>query len=324
MNNKVIIDTNVFYSILGIYENPKISNELLNNYEKYITTVTLYESIIKNRNNSNNIKIITNSIINRDINLIEIGYMPFCNQDIYSLNSLNNLNNLIDDLLNFKIKQESEFARWFFFQIIIITVGVFSKVDEYSFNDKLKNEKFQEEIKTLFESYEFTILDEFKLTLEKAYEEDNTQKLFDELFYSKMKEILSKFIELYYKISDNLTSYNNDKIIKNYLSGINILLSKDKYLDSINEHLNYFIKEFESNFYYGKINNKARRFINAKLKKIFVNKAKFFKNDICDFLNIFAISDDFTILSLDKKYINIIKGVDEKSYNLIKELGYIK
>jgi|GEM_PF-2375674 len=47
---KVIIDTNIYYSLVEISENLKVNKDSFLNFDKYITSATLIECIIKYRN----------------------------------------------------------------------------------------------------------------------------------------------------------------------------------------------------------------------------------------------------------------------------------
>lgn len=64
-------------------------------------------------------------------------------------------------------------------------------------------------------------------------------------------------------------------------------------------------------------------FLVAKLDKSFKEKSKIRKNDVFDFLQVFALSlPEYRILTLDKAFIGMLKSVDHNSWNLINHLGY--
>lgn len=313
---KVIIDTNIYYALIDLFPNSKIKAHDLSSHEKYITSVTLYESIIKNKNNLLNLKKITTSLIDEDFKLISIGYAPFSNESIYKIhhsNKIEDINLLLDEVLKFRIEKESEFARWFFFQIIIIVLGVLSKVEKYSFkNCNSKSFEFNKSVVNIMESYEEELLVKFRKTLNQAYIVDNTKKVFNNTFYQSMNEILSKFIRTYYEVEGKIHHHTDDKFFKLSQNENNIFsfLSQRKYKKDIENHINFFIDEFNTSYYEKTLNDKGKRFIEIKLKKIFYDKSKLFKNDIFDFLISLAISDDYN-------------EIDKPSYSLTKELGYI-
>ena len=53
---KLIIDTNIYYSLVGISENLKVNKDSFLNFDKYITSATLIECIIKYRNDLSTLK----------------------------------------------------------------------------------------------------------------------------------------------------------------------------------------------------------------------------------------------------------------------------
>ena len=82
------------------------------------------------------------------------------------------------------------------------------------------------------------------------------------------------------------------------------------------------IIELIDNFYHKKLTASSIKFIEKKIYKIFTSKSKLYKNDIFDLLITISLEPNiYRLVSLDKKYINIIKEIDQKSFELIEELG---
>lgn len=82
------------------------------------------------------------------------------------------------------------------------------------------------------------------------------------------------------------------------------------------------IIELTDSFYHKKLSVSAIKFIEKKIYKIFTSKSKLYKNDIFDLLITLSLEPNiYKLVSLDKKYITIIKEIDQKSFELIEELG---
>ncbi len=82
------------------------------------------------------------------------------------------------------------------------------------------------------------------------------------------------------------------------------------------------IIELIDNFYHKKLTASSIKFIEKKIYKIFTSKSKLYKNDIFDLLITISLEPNiYRLVSLDKKYITIIKEIDQKSFELIEELG---
>ena len=103
---KIIIDTNIYYSLLGISENLKVNQDSFLNFDKYITSATLIECIIKYRNDLTTLKKIIQPLLENKYQLISIGYVPIDNEQlnqIYLANSIDDIKITINEILELKI-----------------------------------------------------------------------------------------------------------------------------------------------------------------------------------------------------------------------------
>ena len=81
----IVVDTNLYYSLIGVSLNPKVDNDKFNVYKKYITTASLVEMLIHYRDNKEKLEKILLPILIEKYILIEIGYAPVSNKQIINL-----------------------------------------------------------------------------------------------------------------------------------------------------------------------------------------------------------------------------------------------
>ena len=127
------------------------------------------------------------------------------------------------------------------------------------------------------------------------------------------------------KVSENIT---NDKFYKKTQKSFQDnknpfrFFKKSKYKNIIKEKLNLLIKELKDSYYKEKLTNSSIKFVEEKLYKIFTSESKLYKNDILDLLITISLEVNlYKLVSLDKKFITIIKEIDSKSFELIEKLG---
>lgn len=344
MMQKVIIDTNIYYSLIGISENSKVNKDSFLNFEKYITSATLIECIIKYKTDLTTLKKIIHPLIKNEYKLISIGYVPIENEQlnkIYLANNIDDINITIYKILELKILKESEFARWFLYMIMPITFDILSENENYKFNDKTKMKDFQKHIYSLFSGNIEYILDKFINKLHDGYENNNAQQSFSDEFYNTMYMLFFTYLSNYYLIKEHDTSLKpaelgnkvrecieKDKFYKlvkrdneNNKNPFSFF-AKKKYKEKFIKTLELLIIELTNNFYDKKLTGSAIKFIENKIYKIFTSESKLFKNDIFDLLITLSLEPNiYKLLSLDRKYISLIKEIDQGSIDLIEELG---
>jgi len=235
---KIIIDTNIYYSLIGISVNPKIDKQIFSNFEKYITTATLMECIIKHRNNLNSLKRILEPLINKHYNLISIGYVPIETQkifNIYDAEKIDDINDIINEILTSKMKKESEFMRWFFYGIMQMCFDILQVTEKYRFDDKAKMKNFTKKNYRLLNNNINFILEEFQITLKKGYILEDPQKHMNNQFYKMMCDVFYVYLKNFYQIK-----LNNKKISPTKLDGkVSENITNDKfYKKTINNSFN--------------------------------------------------------------------------------------
>lgn len=340
---KIVIDTNLYYALLDISKNPKVSKSKFSNYDIYITSPTLIEMIIKFKNDLCTLKKLLGPLIKEEYKFISIGYAPIDNEKInaiFNANHIHEIKYIIDEILELRILKESEFIRWFFVTIMSINFEILEKVENYEFKSSIIMQKFQIMKKALFEANIQFILDDFVKELRHGYAIDKAEKHITKKLYDMMQNIFFVYLTNYYmlqlcgvKNNSNLGQAVAEKIKSDIFYKKFILLTnenknpfsflkKNKYKEEINKNLDLFMKELANEFYKNKLTPKSILFIKEKMLKIFTSESKLLKNDVFDLLISMSIEQkEFKLLSLDKKFISLIKNIDVNSYNLIIELG---
>ncbi|WP_372999382.1 hypothetical protein [Sulfurimonas sp.] len=341
---KVIIDTNIYYSLIGISENTKVNKDSFLNFEKYITSATLIECIIKYKNDLATLKKIIQPLMENKYKLISIGYVPIENEQlnqIYLADNIDEINITINKILELKILKESEFARWFIYIIMPIAFDILSEKENYKFDDETKMKDFQKYIYSLFSGNIEYILDKFINKLQDGYANNDPQQSFSNEFYNTMYMLFFTYLSNYYQIKEFDNSLKpaelgnkvrecieKDKFYKlvkrdneNNKNPFSFF-AKKKYKEKFIKTLELLIIELTDNFYDKKLTEPAIKFIENKIYKIFTSESKLFKNDIFDLLITLSLEPNkYKLVSLDKKYIALIKEIDKGSIELIEQLG---
>ena len=341
---KLIIDTNIYYSLVGISENLKVNKDSFLNFDKYITSATIIECIIKYRNDLSTLKKIIKPLMENEYQLISIGYVPIDNEQlnqIYLANNIDDIKMTINKILELKILKESEFARWFLYVIMPIAFDILSEIENYKFDDETKMKDFQKYIYSLFSGNIEFILDKFINKLQDGYENNDPQKSFSDEFYNIMYMTFFIYLSNYYQIKEFDSSLKPAELgikIREYIEKDKFyklvksnnennknpfsFFAKKKYEEKFIKSLELLIIELTDSFYHKKLSVSAIKFIEKKIYKIFTSKSKLYKNDIFDLLITLSLEPNiYKLVSLDKKYITIIKEIDQKSFELIEELG---
>jgi len=329
----IVVDTNLYYSLIGLSPNPKVDNDKFNVYKKYITTASLVE-MLTNQEFNKKLKEILSPILKEEYTLIDIGYAPVTSEQIKNLysavenNNKNYISKEIDILLEQRIEKEVEFQRWFFIMIISIVFDLLLKVDSYSFKDKSKHEIFIKNIKSNIENSLESILKKSKFKLKEAYRNnDEMDKVFKNNFEIILYDALFVFYEAYYNVDENETSKAevtkkvNSKIKSHKnKNGILSFFQQDKYKEYAEKLISIWETEIHKN---NDFNDISKKFILEKLRKMIIDSSKLPKNDIFDLLISVSLGlhDEIRLVTIDEKFIKILENIDSKSYKLIIELG---
>lgn len=340
---RIIIDTNILYSIVGVSENEKVTNSKLGERKLSITTASLIEVIVKYRDDIDTIKRCLVPIVNETIELISIGHAPLSTEHIKNLansNSQSDVQSIIDEQLELKVLKEAEFLR---FVLIIVFSGMIQALreDGYSFDDPVKSNQQLFMVKSLLMGNEDFMLSYFKDKIVEGYKKNDEQKVVLEAFHEKLICLLNVFNFNFHQVktgalpingqdldSDkaqllnaSLTNDNFDKKIARFASNPIEIVSKRKnheLFDSFLHEMNDGLMDLDS------LTTDTLNFVMLKIESSYKNKAKIRKNDAFDFLISFSLGmPESKIVTLDKAFAKSLEKIDSDSYKLCQELGFV-
>ena len=339
---KIILDTNILYSVTGLSINNKVT-DLSKQFELWTTTVSLIECIVKYKDDLDSLKTVFSKIKSEEIKLISIGHAPLSNSIILRIaeaDSIQSISNEIDEIVKFKIDREAIFLGWIF---VVVMVGFFEVLiskEGYGFVDNNKKNMQLYNIQSLLEGNSGYVYEFFKNEIARGYKENNEQKVVLSALNEMILSSLSVFHYNYHQIKTgvmNAEGLSKDEDILNNLTtslrGDNLHIKLKKYLDNplsiVSKKRNYqIIEKYLNEMNEGlKIENnltvKSVSFLIKKIEKSLKHKSKIRKNDIFDFLQVFSLGlPQYKILTLDKGFISLLKEVDTESWDLIQKLGY--
>lgn len=339
---RVVIDTNILYSLVGISVNSKVSKSNLCDYKLSITTASVIESIVKHRNDLVLIKKCLAPIINSRIELISVGHAPISNETLFKLCSADKLEDVKEDirtLMELKILREAEFLRIFLIIVISCIFEVLSS-NGYSFKDEKKAIHQLTLVKALVESNLELFLDYFKTEIKNGYDAGNEQQAALNAFQEQISMLLRIFHFNYhliktYPLQGNLntsneakqaliTSLKNDRFdskFQKYIDNPIAIVSQKKNFSIIDKHI---ASVRDGIFDLECITDKSLNFMLHKLVKAYKDKTKIRKNDIFDYFIIYSLNFENTkIVTLDVAFVKMLKEVDTDSYNLCQSLGFV-
>lgn len=340
---KVILDTNILYSLVGLSPNDKVKPDLASSYELWTTTAVLIEGIAKHRADLEEIKKLITPIIKEEIKLISIGYTPLSNDSInelYNATSIEAATSCIEKILDLKITKEAEFLRWIFVIAILGIFEVLKEAEGYGFEDTNKNYLQSQLTRALIEGNEHLLLDYFEERTREGYVAGDEQRMVLSAFNEMLLSYINIFHFNYYQIDSGVI--NNGQITeeKSAIASLTQKLSQDKFYQKIRSHLDNPIGVIYRKPLHSKIDSYLQHikdglageanltrhaidFLAKKLEKGFKEKSKIRKNDVFDFLQVFALDlQGYKILTLDKVFIGMLKSVDHGSWSLINSLSY--
>ena len=337
---RVVIDTNILYSIVEVSVNEKVVTSHINDFKLSISTPSIIEMVVKFQNDLDTIKKCLKPIIDESIELISIGHAPISNEYLYMLHfaeEIGEVTDLIDEIKTLKISREAEFYR---FILILVVSGLFEVIreDGYKFDDETLNEKQLMMVRSLFESNMELILDYFKDEIRNGYMNGNEQQAALDAFHSKIIMLLNVFHMNYHMIKTDTfpyndlsvnieslsTSLNNDNFhtkLKKYIDNPLSFASKVKYSSIIN---NYMAEMRNGMLDFSGLTEKSLDFLLNKIDSAYRNGRKLRKNDIFDFLIVISLNmPDTLIVTLDKGFLKDLEHLEYNSYQLCQKLGYI-
>jgi hypothetical protein len=238
--DKVIIDTNILYSVVGLSKNNKVSSNLASEYTLWTTTVTLIEAITKYRNDLNSLKQVLTPILDESIKLVSIGHAPLSNKVISKIaeaNSITSISKDISDVVELKINREAEFLRWIFVIVIAGLFDVLKTSEGYSFTNVEKDNIQLYLVKSLLEGNEAFVLDYFKDKIREGYNTGNEQKVVLEAFHEMLLSSLNVFHFNYHQVKTGVISAKGVSNDQKDISKLKESLSKDEFFMKIRKHI---------------------------------------------------------------------------------------
>ncbi|MEL2498956.1 hypothetical protein R9K38_00625, partial [Escherichia coli] len=221
--SRMIIDTNILYSLVGLSTNQKIINSPIDQFKLSITTPSLIEVISKYCNDLGAVKKCISPIINGNIELISIGHTPISNEFLYRLHfsdKIDEVKDIIDNVRALKISREAEFYR---FILILVVSGLFEVIreDGYKFDNDVQNQSQLSLVQTLLESNMELILDFFKDELRNGYINGNEQQSALKAFETMLIGLLHAFHVNYHMIkTDTVNISGSQDRLKNLYDSI--------------------------------------------------------------------------------------------------------
>lgn len=337
----VVIDTNILYSLVQISPNAKVDASNIRSYQLATTTATLIEAISKFRGDLQSLQACLHPIVNEEYTLLSVGHAPLSNEiikAIFNAESLSDVQDVIDQVVSLKISREAEFLR---FVLITVIVGIaeFLRDEGYKFEDQdlslkqtLLTRAMLEGNLEFFEQY-------FQQELRKGYSENNEQAAALDAFAVKLSSLIDIFIFNFHMVKIGVLpgeSYSEEDAerLKNSISSDVV---KKKIASIVENPLSYFAKKK----YYGVVDNylgqvrneltgnenmtsEALEYIISKITTMYKKKAKFQKNDVFDFFMLFSLHlPNARLVTLDRKFLSLLKSTDAKSYALCETLGFV-
>ncbi|AZZ98456.1 hypothetical protein [Pseudoalteromonas sp. R3] len=340
---RVVIDTNILYSYVGISENERVCKTALSNFRLAITTASLIEVIVKYRNDLDKIKFCLTPVVKNEIELINIGHTPISNDKIYGIfnaESISDISEVVEELFNLKVSTEAEFLRFIMF---ILFPGVVEclKRDGYGFSDVQKDNQQKVLVRCLLQAYEESMLSKFKKQIILGYKEGDEQRIVFEAFREQFLSLLNIFHFNYHQISvgalpegdqsldsekeaalvESISSDRLGKKLERYIANPVEMVTKksnhalfDEYLAVMNDGLSDL----------NSLNRSSLEYLIYTIESAFKNKSKIKKNDIFDLLISCSLGlEETRIVTLDKGFLRMLNKIDTDSYNLCKSLGYM-
>ena len=130
--SRMIIDTNILYSLVGLSTNQKIINSPIDQFKLSITTPSLIEVISKYCNDLGAVKKCISPIINGNIELISIGHTPISNEFLYRLHfsdKIDEVKDIIDNVRALKYLERLSFIGSYSYWLSLVCLRLLEKMD---------------------------------------------------------------------------------------------------------------------------------------------------------------------------------------------------
>ncbi len=348
--DKIVIDTNILYSWVGINVNPKFPpdkiDEFARTHELYCTTPSIIEFLVKFKHDTKMIKMCLEPFIEKKLLIVAIGFIPIPSETmikIYHSDSQQFISSQIDGLLNLKIEKEAEMLRFFLFCILGGMFNIFRDIGSYNFGDKERDSLFIYSSNILLLSNSDDTIQAFVEALRIGYSSNTESQMVRKEFSARILSMLNVWVMNYYFVKHGLLldsfknpdpkklanlhqDLDNDKMVgifRKYVDNPFAILSKkgfripsDKFISTLKGYLEN----------HPHITEEVLSHILSKLQKTFATGAKVNKNDIMDLFILYTLNLKelkFRIITLDGALAESIKAIHPASYALMKSLGLL-
>tara|TARA_R110000850_G_C9983155_1_gene466206 strand:- start:1095 stop:2030 length:936 start_codon:yes stop_codon:yes gene_type:complete len=305
------------------------------------TTATLIEVISKFRGNLQSLKACLKPVVNEEYTLLSVGHAPLSNEiikAIFNAEKISEVQGFIDQVVSLKISREAEFLR---FVLITVIVGMAEllKDEGYRFEDQDLSLKQAVLTRSMLEGNLEFFEQQFQRELRKGYSENNEQRAALDAFSLKLSSFVQCFIFNFHMVKTGVLPgmSHSEEDAQRLKDSISLDITREKIASIAENPLSYFSKKKHYktvDSYLGQVRSElvdhvgmtseALEYIISKMTTMYKNKAKFQKNDIFDFFILFALHLPNTrLVTLDKKFLSLLKSTDAKSYALCEELGFV-
>ena len=349
---KLIIDTNVFYSLNGYKKNDKITDsiakEITNDYQLFISSASLYEMISRVYNYEKDKRLFKISeqmkyLRKHNIRIIPSNFFPITFDDsnnfINKCYSLNKIMNFIE----IKHNSEAEMSVGILLQIVWYYLFALSSIVYNTKSNENQQRKHSVLTRNLLNDNFKPLNEFFKTCLTIGTLNNDSDKVFEEYFEKFQKALIDIWFKDFYRAKycvDNKISV--EEIIKedlpvNYLDNakLNDVLWNE--IESQDNLASYFRKKGNPNIFKNYLNEfedemgkedilpkETILFLKNYFKTNLEKGKKVRKNDIDDIVIYSSkYKKDYQMLTLDKNFIKLMKDVDIDSYNLNMEFKFI-
>ena len=341
----VTVDTNILYRMVGITENPKMTDDsiqqLKEKHRLFITTSSLVEVIVKHKESLSGLKKCLKPIVEKELTPIHIGFMPLENKtilDIYHSSLLSEVSGNIALLLKQKIDKEAELLRFF---LTLTFVGVFHSIREemnYKFDDQRTDQIFLASTKMLLETAVSVILEEIQMKLGKAYSEGRQQKFTSEEIPGIFQRCLFFWIYNFYLAKHSILEGDLKNPNKEKLENITQEMETDEFRDLFKKCQNNpfsiirkkrfrkYIEDYQSDLAtelekHGLITDEVLEYILLSAENTFIKGSRIEKNNTFDLLLLYCLHiEDMNLITLDKNLSKLLRTIHESSYQIMDEL----
>ncbi|WP_110954505.1 hypothetical protein [Anaerosinus massiliensis] len=324
---KIIFDTNMFYNYLELRENTvqKLKlKEIVQNYDSYLTSVTVAEVVIYFRKNFKVIKTVFDSI-DKDFSYINTSNLSIENEEIDFIKnstSLDEISDLIDNIQVRKIKIEAEFTAQIFYSILSIILFCIIDTNSTCINQSIKIREFFKEKLTKNPNF---FVSRYRNLYINGYQDRSAKKIVKAAFDSDIKRFtLILLCKFYLGNSNTINLPEQDDLflwISNKKNRCSVF-KNSKYKNALKNNLLFLKMHLENEPIFKNMDITLNHFM-KKVIQTFYSDAKLKTNDIADLLILYCLyafeDKNVVILTHDKDMQKTLKESENYSVDFMKK-----